>query len=38
MFVATGMDKTFAEIEPEQKHAISHRAEAFRKLAAALGA
>ena len=38
MFVAAGTDKTFAEIEPEQKHAISHRAEAFRKLAAALRA
>ena len=38
MFAAIGMDRTFAEIEPDQKHAISHRAEAFRKLAAALGA
>lgn len=37
MFVASGMDKTFAEIDPEQKHAISHRADAFRKLVAALG-
>ena len=37
MFVAAGMDQSFAEIEPEQKHAISHRAEAFRKLVAALG-
>lgn len=36
MFVATGMDRTFGEIDPEQKHAISHRAEAFRKLTAAL--
>jgi XTP/dITP diphosphohydrolase len=31
------MDRTFAEIDPEQKHAISHRAEAFRQLIAALG-
>ena len=38
IFVATGMDKTFAEIEPAEKHAISHRAEAFRKLVAALKA
>ena len=37
MFVATGMDRTFGEIEPTEKHAISHRAEAFRKLVAALG-
>ncbi len=37
MFVATGMDHTFAEIEPAAKHAISHRAIAFAKLVAALG-
>ena len=37
MFVATGMDRSFAEIEPQEKHAISHRAAAFRKLVAALG-
>ena len=37
MFVAVGMDRTFGEIEPAEKHAISHRAEAFRKLVAALG-
>ena len=36
MFVATGMDQTFAEIDPAEKHAISHRAEAFKKLTAAL--
>ena len=36
MFVASGMDRTFAEIDPADKHAISHRAEAFRKLVAAL--
>ena len=37
MFVASGMDQTFGEIEPDAKHAISHRANAFRKLVAALG-
>lgn len=37
IFVANGMDRTFAEIDPEQKHAISHRADAFKKLVAALG-
>lgn len=36
MFVAVGMDQTFGEIEPEAKHAISHRAEAFKLLEAAL--
>ena len=36
MFVAAGMDRTFAEIEPTQKHAVSHRAAAFAKLVAAL--
>lgn len=35
MFVADGMTRTFAEIEPDAKHAISHRADAFRKLVAA---
>lgn len=37
MFVANGMDKSFGEIDPAKKHEISHRAEAFRKLVAALG-
>ena len=37
MFVATGMDQTFGEIDPQAKHAISHRAEAFKLLVAALG-
>ena len=36
MFVATGHDRTFAEIDPELKHSISHRADAFRKLVSAL--
>ena len=37
MFVKTGMTQTFAEIDPAQKHSISHRADAFAKLVAALG-
>ena len=37
MFVAAGMDRTFGEIDPDEKHAISHRAEAFKLLVAALG-
>lgn len=32
MFVAGGRDVTFGEMEPEEKHVISHRADAFRKL------
>jgi len=36
IFVANSMDKTFAEIEPAEKHAISHRARAFAKFIAAL--
>lgn len=32
IFVPTGSLKTFAEMEPEHKHAISHRARAFKKL------
>src|SRR5262244_1819039 len=35
MFVPDGYDITFGEMEPAAKHAISHRAEAFRKLTAA---
>jgi XTP/dITP diphosphohydrolase len=38
IFVADGMDKTFGEIEPAQKHAMSHRARAFVKLVAHLKA
>jgi XTP/dITP diphosphohydrolase len=37
MFVPAGYDQTFAEIDPEEKHKISHRAMAFKKLVAALG-
>ena len=36
MFVPAGHDRTFGEFEPEEKHRISHRADAFRKLVAAL--
>ena len=32
IFVADGMDQTFAQIDPAKKHAISHRAKAFDKL------
>ena len=34
VFVPVGAAQTFAEIAPEQKHAISHRADAFAKLVA----
>ncbi len=36
MFVPAGHEQTFGEMDPEEKHAISHRAEAFRKLVEAL--
>ena len=36
MFVAAGHKETFGEMDPEEKHGISHRAEAFAKLVAAL--
>ncbi|MGC6512201.1 MAG: RdgB/HAM1 family non-canonical purine NTP pyrophosphatase [Parvibaculales bacterium] len=32
VFVPEGGDHTFAEIEPETKHAMSHRADAFAQL------
>ena len=32
MFVPAGHDITFGEMEPAEKHRISHRADAFRKL------
>jgi len=32
IFVADGMEETFAEIDPARKHAMSHRAKAFEKL------
>lgn len=36
IFVANGMEQSFAEIDPDQKHRISHRADAFAKLTTAL--
>lgn len=35
IFVPDGHDRTFAEMTAEEKNAISHRADAFRKLEAA---
>lgn len=32
VFVPVGRDQTFAEIDPAEKHTISHRADAFAKL------
>jgi XTP/dITP diphosphohydrolase len=34
VFVPQGASQTFAEIDPDQKHRISHRADAFAKLVA----
>jgi len=34
VFVPQGRDVTFAELPPEEKHRISHRADAFAKLVA----
>ncbi len=34
VFVPEGGEQTFAEIEPAEKHKISHRADAFAKLVA----
>jgi XTP/dITP diphosphohydrolase len=34
VFVAEGRFETFGEMDPEAKHAISHRADAFAKLVA----
>ena len=36
IFVANGRDVTFGEMDPAEKHSISHRADAFRKLVNAL--
>ena len=38
VFVPEGHSETFAEMDPELKHAISHRARAFAGLKAMLGA
>ena len=32
IFIANGMNETFAELEPKTKHMISHRSIAFKKL------
>ncbi len=34
IFVADGRDITFAEMDPAEKHGMSHRADAFRQLVA----
>ncbi len=34
VFMPQGRDETFAEIDPAEKHKISHRADAFAKLVA----
>jgi XTP/dITP diphosphohydrolase len=36
VFVPVGETETFAEMDPARKHAMSHRADAFAKLKAAL--
>ena len=36
IFIPDGFSQTFGEMEPEMKHALSHRARAFRRLADAL--
>lgn len=36
VFVPAGDTRTYAELDPAEKHAISHRAEAFRQLVAAV--
>lgn len=36
IFQPIGHDVTFGEMEPDAKHAMSHRADAFRKLVAAV--
>jgi XTP/dITP diphosphohydrolase len=36
LFVPVGSDITFGEMDPAEKHQISHRADAFRKLVKAL--
>ena len=36
VFVPSGDERTYAELDPAEKHAISHRADAFRQLVAAV--
>ena len=35
MFVPHGHQRSFAEMDPQEKHAMSHRADAFKQLVAA---
>ena len=35
VFVPHGCERTFAELDPAEKHRISHRADAFARLVAA---
>ncbi len=37
IFVPKGFDRTFAEMDSEEKHKLSHRAKAFQKLLSYLG-
>ena len=34
IFIPNGHDITFGEMDPEKKHAMSHRANAFKKFIA----
>ena len=36
MFVPWHHELSFGEMDPDKKHAMSHRADAFRKLVAAI--
>ena len=36
MFLPLGAEETFGEMDPDAKHAVSHRADAFRQMAAAV--
>ena len=36
VFVPLGREQSFAELDPAEKHGVSHRADAFAKLVAAL--
>jgi XTP/dITP diphosphohydrolase len=36
VFVPLGLSQSFAELDPAEKHAMSHRADAFRKLVEAV--
>jgi len=38
IFVPAGLDKTTAELAPEEKDAISHRGRAFRAIAVLIAA